>query len=392
MARRTLLLIAAGLLATAGCVGTAQPPPPPPPPPPPRPTQVCGVGFDSPGSYQGAFNALSHGNTGWVTADGFAPVQTSGRTAWWMADTTTGTAHPNGSVSDRGNVHNSVVWQEGDCLRPQFDLIPQTGNVYHWPGSAVVSGNQMLVFSFRVFGCASEFGFCVDGAAFTRFSLPSLQRIEGPTPMPLNHAENGGEAVPWGVRSILADGKVYLYGTTKFTADSPFGPIPVAEAWLARAPFNNPLQLEYFTKPVAVTPATPEWSTDFGNAMPMSFTENLVEKSSPLAQLSVVPYEGGFLAGAFAADVFKDGQGRSFVRAWTSNSPQGPWQMVMNGTNPQNVAIFDDRTSEQIAYDARIPNLPPFGSTVVYSVNDQQGQFIDFTLYRGEFDAPVGLP
>jgi hypothetical protein len=139
---------------------------------------------------------------------------------------------------------------------------------------------------------------------------------------------------------------VYLYGTTKFTA----GIFPAADAWLARAPFGNPTRLEYFTNPAL--PVNPSWSTSFADAKQMTFTKSSLPDSSPLAQLSVVPYGSGYLAGAFAADVFKDGNGNSFVRTWTSATPQGPWNMVMNGTNPQTVTTFHNQTSDQVAYDA----------------------------------------
>jgi hypothetical protein len=146
----------------------------------------------------------------------------------------------------------------------------------------------------------------------------------------------------------------------------------------------------------AITPLTPAWSTDFGKAQPMTFKKfALNEGVPPLAQLSVVPDPdgSGFLAGAFEADVFKDGNGRSFVRAWKADNPEGPWQIVMDGTQPRNVAIFQQRTQDQIAYDARIPQLPgAAGWTVVYSANATENQVHDFTLYRGQFDGPTGFP
>jgi hypothetical protein len=51
--------------------------------------------------------------------------------------------------------------------------------------------------------------------------------------------------------------------------------------------------------------------------------------------------------------VFKDANVASFVWAWTSNTPQGPWQMVMNGTDPQTVATFHNQTDNQVAYADR---------------------------------------
>jgi hypothetical protein len=100
-----------GQLAAAGCVGTK----PPPPPLPARATQICGQAFTNPDWYRIAYYNLAHANAGWVTAAGFVPVDLQGRrTAWWMSDTMTG-ANPDNSVSNIGNVHNSVVLQGGSC-------------------------------------------------------------------------------------------------------------------------------------------------------------------------------------------------------------------------------------------------------------------------------------
>jgi hypothetical protein len=386
MARRSILLLVAGLLATAGCFGTG-----PPPPPPPRPTQICGQSFAGAGNYQISFYNLGQTNTGFVTADGFAPIRlTDGRTAWWMSDTTTGTANPDNSVSGRGNVHNSVVWQEGSCLRPQFgnpEMVPNSGGTWRWPGSSVVSGDQMLVFSYIVRSTGpGAFDFAVDGTAVARYQLPNLQLLSVNT-MPQTPGKGGGN-IPWGIRAFVSGGTVYLYGTEKYTV----GPFPVADAWVARAPFNDPTNLEYFTN--ATLPIDPEWSPDFGKAKPMSFTKFLPnDDSSPLAQLSVVQDGSRYIASAFAADVFQDNQGRSFVNAWTATSPQGPWQKVMDGTNPRNIAVFTKRSANQVAYDARTASLSGgAGWTVVYSANDPDGQFSDWTLYRGEFATPNGFP
>jgi hypothetical protein len=223
-----------------------------------------------------------------------------------------------------------------------------------------------------------------------RFSLPDLQLQGSPVDLPHDNAPNGGGTVPWGIRSYFngADGKVYLYGTTSYSIGV-FG--FVAEGWLARAPLSQPTNLEYFTNPLL--PTVPAWSSDFADAKPMTFTRNAVPDGAPLAQLSVVPYGNRYLAGAFEADVFQDEQGRSFVRAWVSDTPYGPWQMVVDGTGqPQTVATFQRRTANQIAYGAMIAQLPGAGWTVVYSSNDPNSGFSNFTLYRGEFATPAGLP
>src|SRR6266508_4040062 len=115
MARRTLMLVAAGVLAAAACAPTKPPPPPPP-------TQACGQSFPAAPYYENSFYNLGQTGTGWITADGFVPASLpDGRVVWWMSDTTTGTANPDRTVSNRGNVHNSTVEQAGDCLTPHLD-------------------------------------------------------------------------------------------------------------------------------------------------------------------------------------------------------------------------------------------------------------------------------
>lgn len=387
-------MVAAGVVVAAGCL------PPGPPPPPPRPTQICGQSFTTANAYQTAFFNLGHANTGWVTADGFVPVALpDGRTAWWMSDTMTGTANPDNSVPDAGNVHNSIVQQDPSCLTPKFgtpNMINGTGGAWYWPGSSVIEGNTMAVFSYKLVAAAGPPGFDwrVVGIAVARFELPSLQPLGPPTDLPVNATPQdpyGGGAVPFGIRSFLdpADGTVYLYGTTRRQ-----GAIPAADAWLARAPFaqvTNQSAWEFYTgKPPLVGL---EWSSDFADAKPMTFTKKGLPDSSPIAQLTVVPYGNRYLAIAFAADVFQDQQGRSFVRAWTSDTPHGPWALLLDAQDqPQDVATFQRRTTDQIAYDARIAPLPGPGWTIVFNVNDPIHQRDDFTLYRGEFKAPIGLP
>ena len=383
--RGRLILLTAGVLVAvgAGCV-TAPPPPPPP-------TQICSQSFTGPSQYQASYQNLGHAGLDWVTADGFVPVPLpDGTTSWWMSDTMTGTANPDNSVSNVGNVHNSLVRQAASCLTPSFTPFPGQGSAWHWPGSGVVSGNTLRVFGYKVVQANGQPGFDwnVVGVSVASYALPSLQ-YQGTTALPVNNAPNGGQLVPWGTRSFLnpTDGKIYMYGTTKFSA----GPFPAAETWLARA------AVQFADEPgVLHQPAPPDRSLlerNFADAKPMTFTKNLLPGDAPLAQLSVVPYGSRFLASAFEADVFQDQQGRSFVRAWVADTPQGPWQMVVDGTGqPQTIATFQRQTADQIAYHARVAQLPGAGWAVVYSVNDPLHQQQNLTLYRGQFAAPSGLP
>jgi hypothetical protein len=381
MARRTLILVALGLSAAAACV----PMKPPPPPPPPPPTQLCGLGFNSTSDYQAAFDKLGRTNTGWITADGFVPPVLpdgraqlpDGRVAWWMSDTTTGTANPDNSVSNRGNVHNSTVEQGGGCLTPHLDLIPQSGAAWHWPGAAVVTDNTLKIFSAKVVAASGPPGFDwrVVGTSVASFSLPSLQLIAGPTDLPTNQT-SGGEAIPWGIRSFFKadEGMVYMYGRT--------GGLFTAQSWLARVPSGQETTVgawQFFTD----APGNNPWSPNFVDAKPMEFQKSDgSDDGPPIAQLSVVPYGNRYLAGAFTWDTVAPD-----IRAWVADTPWGPWVQ-----QPSNVATFQRRTNEQIAYDARIAKLPGPGWTVAYSVNDPIKQQQDFTLYRGQFAAPSGLP
>jgi hypothetical protein len=213
----------------------------------------------------------------------------------------------------------------------------------------------------------------------TTFSLPNLQIIAGPGDLPVNL--DGPDPVAWGSFSFYnaAEQQIYLYAHTTQNI--------VTEQWLARAPFSNPTQLEYFTTPV---PGAPEWSTSFADAKPLSFTKLGQPDWSPLAQLTVVPNGNRWLAVAFEADVLND-NGQQHVLAWESDTPRGPWAKVMDGLTERRVATWTARTPDQIAYGATLVALPGAGRTVIWSVNDLN-MGADHTLYRGEFHVPSGLP
>jgi hypothetical protein len=374
MARRTLILVGLGLLVAAACD------PLKPPPPPPPPTQICGQGFGSASQYQSSFHNLGQAGTGWITADGFVPASLpDGRFVWWMSDTTTGTANADNSVSNRGNVHNSTVEQGGGCLTPHLGAIPESGAAWYWPGSAVVTGNTLKVFSYKVVAASGPPGFDwqVIRTSVASFGLPSLQLIAGPTDLPLlSNQASAGEAIPWGIRSFFNanDGMVYLYGKT--------GSLFTTNSWLARAPSGQETNVgawQFFTD----APGNNPWSADFAAAKPMKFKKSDgSDDGPPIAQLSVVPYGNRYLAGAFTWDTKAPD-----IKAWVADTPWGPWVQ-----QPSNVATFHRRTSDQLGYDARIANLPGSGWTVVYSANDPINQQQDFTLYRGQFSAPSGLP
>ena len=387
--RRAAAFVFVGSLVAAGCISGGEPPPPPPPPPPP--TQLCGLSFNSPSAYQNAFFNLGHAGTGWITADGFVPPVLpdgraqlpDGRVVWWMSDTINGSVGSGNSVLNPVIFHDSTVDQGGGCLTPHFATIPYTSSPWYWPGSAVVVGNTLEVFSYTVVPASGPPGFDwrVTGTSRTRFSLPGLQLIDGPTGLPSHSNQlTDGEAIPWGVRSFFnaADNKVYMYGQT--------GSLFTSQIWVARAPAGQETNVgmwQFFTDQPA--PADP-WSSDFDDIKPMAFTQNNGQPGSPpIAQFSVVPYgsNNGYLAGAFEWDTISPE-----IKAWTAPTPAGPWEQ-----RPVTTATFQKRTDDQIAYDAHIVNLPaPAGWTVVYSVNDPIHQNQDFTLYRGQFAAPNGLP
>ncbi len=370
MGRRWLVLVAAGLLAAVGCL----------PPPPPPPTQICGQSFGSASQYQTSFYNLGQAGTGWITADGFVPASLpDGRVVWWMSDTMTGTANPDNSVTNPGNVHNSTVEQGGGCLTPRLGVIPQSGNAWYWPGSAVVVGDTLEVFSYKVVAASGPPGFDwqIVGMSVAHFGLPSLQLIGGPTALPsLSNQATGGEAIPFGIRSFFKadEGNVYLYGKT--------GSLFTTNSWLARAPAGQETNLgawQFFTDATGTNP----WSSNFADAKPMEFKNpDGSPGGPPIAQLSVVPYGTRYLAGAFTWDTISPD-----IKAWVANTPSGPWTQ-----QPSDVATFQPRTSDQIAYNARIANLPGASWTVVYNVNGPINQDQDFTLYRGQFATPSGLP
>jgi hypothetical protein len=381
--RRAAAFVVLGSVVLAGCLGGGSPPPPPPPPPP---TQLCGLSFNSPSAYQTDYFNLGQAGTGWITADGFVPPVLpdgraqlpDGRVVWWMSDTMTGSVGSGNSVPNPVNMHNSTVEQGSGCLTPHLATIPYNANVWSWPGAAVVVGNTLEVFSNTVVPASGSPGFewKVTGTSRTRFSLPGLQLIDGPTGLPsLSNQTTAGQAIPFGVRSFFnaADSKVYLYGHT--------GSLYSSQSWVARAPAGQETNVgswEFFTD----SPAPNDWSSNFADIKPMEFTKNGQPDGAPIAQLSVVPYGSRYLAGAFTWDTISND-----IRAWVSPTPWGPWEQ-----QPATTATFQARASQQIAYDAHIVNLPGAGWTVVYGVNDPVNQNQDFTLYRGQFAAPSGLP
>jgi hypothetical protein len=296
-----------------------------------------------------------------------------------MSDTMTGTANPDNSVPNAGNEHNSLVQQSGGCLTPSFNPVPQQGSAWHWPGSAVVEGSTLAVFSHKVVSASGPPGFdwAVIGTSVTRYSLPSLQLVGGPTDLPsLSNGQSAGDSIPWGIRSFFkaSENMVYMYGQT--------GTLFSSQVWLARAPAGQESNVgawQFFN----AAPGSNPWSSNFADAKPLEFRKSdLSTDGAPIAQLSVVPYGNRYLAGAFIWDTVSPEIG-----AWVADNPWGPWVK-----QPSNVATFQRRTNEQIGYDARIAQLPGAGWTVVYNVNDPINQWNDFTLYRGQFAPPSGLP
>src|SRR5437016_574508 len=179
--KRTFVFVVAACLVAAGCFGG----PPPPPPPPAFATETCGMSYASASAYQNDFDLLTHGNTGWIRADGYVPaLLPDGRTSWWMSDTRVGTVEPSNSTPNAGDVHNSLVFQEPTCLRPKLggqanqwtDLIPAPSGKWYWPGSTQVEGNTLLVFAYVVAPASGPAGFdwTILGTAVVQYSLPNL--------------------------------------------------------------------------------------------------------------------------------------------------------------------------------------------------------------------------
>jgi hypothetical protein len=380
--RRTLVLIAAAaLVAATGCL-------PVNPAPPPLATQVCGMSYASAQAYQDDFSALTHGNTGWITADGYVPTQLpGGKTGWWMSDTTVGSVNPDNSAPDQGHVHNSLVVQDSNCLTPNLggqafqwtDYIPPPSGRWYWPGSTVAENDTLLVFAYIV-GPGSGppgFDFTIFGTAILSYHLPDLA-FQGATNLPVRQPPTsvpyGSDPIPWGIRSVDVGGTVYLYGTTK---RSSLGP---ADVWVAKTSFANvtsPSTWQYFTG----LPAPLDWSNQYALAKPMSFPATPDLANAPLAQLSVYRYGNKYLASAVTPLLDPDGN----IRAWISDNPEGPWTYL-------GVAATAAKNNNQIAYDARIADLPgTAGWTVVYNVNDPNPdhQKQNVTLYRGQFATPA---
>jgi hypothetical protein len=386
--KKHLIFVVAALVVAAGCLPVG-------PPPPPLATQVCGMSYASASAYQNDFSALTHGNTGWITADGYVPTPLpGGNTGWWMSDTTVGSVNPDNSAPDQGHVHNSLVVQDSNCLTPKLggqapqwaDYIPPPPGRWYWPGSTVAEGDTLLVFAYIVGPGSSPdpgFDFTIFGTTVLQYHLPDLA-FQGATPLPVQKPPTavpsyGNDPIPWGIRSVDVGGTVYLYGTTK---RSNLGP---ADVWVARAPFaqiGDSSTWKYFTNPVL--PQLPAWSSDFGLAKPMTFQgtpqQNQDDANAPLAQLSVARYGSKYL-GSANSDVLDPR-----IRAWIADSPEGPWTYL--GV----VATAQFQNGNQFAYDSRVAELTgAAGWTVVYNVNDPNPdhQKQNVTLYRGQFATPA---
>ncbi len=293
-----------------------------------------------------------------------------------MTGTTTGN-----SVSNVGNIHNTVLLQGGGCFTPQFgnpEMMPGSGGYWYWPGSSVVSGNEMLVFAYKLApdpNKAPPYDWRVVGTSVARYAPPVFPSPEWPgsnadDQLPARRRRDpvGHPVLPQSRRwqgVSLRDHEVLRWS------------VPGSRRLAGTGFVREPTTLEYFTNPPAVTPATPAWSNSFNNAKPMSFTKNATPEGSPLAQLSVVPYNGGYLAGAMIWDTFSVDVG-----AWFAEKPEGPWR------NLGVAATAARQNSDQLVYDARIADLRGgVGWTVVYNVNDPNTdhQRQNFTLYRGDF-------
>ncbi len=332
---------------------------------------------------------LAHGNTGWIHADGYVPVQLpapDGRTAWWMSDTGTGSVNDDNSAPDSGTVHNSLVLQDTSCLTPKLggqawawsDLIPAPAGQWYWPGSTEIEGNTLLVFAYRVEPANGPAGFdwTILGTTVARYNLPDMT-FQSATNLPVQNspALYGGDAIPWGIRTVDVGGTVYMYGATR---RSSLGP---GDVWVARAPFaqvTNSGAWEYYTGLSGLA----AWNPMFALAQPMTFQgtpqQNQDDIKAPLAQLSVYHYGNKYLASSLSNVL------DTRIRAWISDSPEGPWdyQGVV-----ATAAFLSPST--QVAYDARVVDLPGAGWTAVYNVNDPNHNKEDIRLYRGQFATPA---
>jgi hypothetical protein len=146
----------------------------------PAPTTAAG--------YQALFDGKNDAT--WAGGDQAATVALpGGRVLWLFADTVRGARNADGTRSPGSNlVHSSLLLQGGGCLTaipsPQgAEAIPSTASgEWYWPKSAVVQGNELIVFASRVRrtgpGPADFTSTGVDAAVFSLASgLPVFERM-----------------------------------------------------------------------------------------------------------------------------------------------------------------------------------------------------------------------
>jgi hypothetical protein len=274
-----------------------------------RPASTAGCDRRAPQSAAG-FQRMFDGLDGtWAGGDQAATVALPGaRTLWLFGDTVTGYRDAAGGYAPGWALrHNSLLLQDGGCVRTVETDLPETRDAWYWPAAGVVDAGRLEIFAMRAVRSSAAFGFRITGMALAEYDLvadgtPVLRSLH---PLP-SAPSTATDVTLWGQGVLDYGSEVYVYGTrgdtphralgrALFVARVPAGSVADSAAW------------RYFDGSRFVS--------DAAHAQPVVGAVGGVSTSVSLAATA-----HGVAVVSKQDEVFG-----STVAAWTAPSPVGPF-------------------------------------------------------------------